>query len=319
MFGRGSWAIFGVRSQSQEMFEAGLAPTSGQVVVVSQSAAVEAAKLEGTPTCGINPYDKPRGDELDPPVMGTTENFRLGPQQFGLWFCINDYEDVTDPKSKQEQNTYELSTKPFKFLKKEEKQQVEAAVKASAVASRKQFPVLIDFVGERVYAFTTKEEEIGLVRELLESLGCVTFHMGWNFGGYDWPQKFLKEVWEGNKFSAAMQSRADDLRRFNADEVEKNEDKMIENIVSGFFSLAELETGQWAGPRRQPKSSCSPAPTHRPNPALAPRSLLHRSLKKPRPSRRLRSLSSILTPTSTRRMKRSRNALTYSPSTSTTR
>lgn len=247
MFGRGSWAIFGVRSQSQEMFEAGLAPTSGQVVVVSQSAAVEAAKLEGTPTCGINPYDKPRGDELDPPVMGTTENFRLGPQQFGLWFCINDYEDVTDPKSKQEQNAYELSTKPFKFLKKEEKQQVEAAVKASAVASRKQFPVLIDFVGERVYAFTTKEEEIGLVRELLESLGCVTFHMGWNFGGYDWPQKFLKEVWEGNKFSAAMQSRADDLRRFNADEVEKNEDKMIENIVSGFFSLAELETGQWAG------------------------------------------------------------------------
>src|SRR5271157_2942466 len=247
MFGRGSWAVFGVRAESQEMFEASLAATSGQVVVVSQSAAVEAAKLEGTPTCGINPYDKPRGDEADPPVMGSTENFRLGPQQFGLWFCINDYEDVTDPKSKQEQQAYELSTKPFKFLKKDEKKQVEAAVKASAVASRKQFPVLIDFVGERVYALTTNEEEIGLVRSLLEELGCVTFHMGWNFGSYDWPQKFLKAVWEGNKFRAAMQSRADDLRRFNADEVEKNEDKMLETIMSGFWSMAELETGQWAG------------------------------------------------------------------------
>jgi hypothetical protein len=154
---------------------------------------------------------------------------------------------VTDPKSKQEQQAYELSEKPFKFLKKDEKKQVEAAVKASAVASRKQFPVLIDFIGERVYAFTTNEEEIGLVRQFLEDLGCSTFHMGWNFGSYDWPQKFLKAVWETNKFRSAMQSRADDLRRFNADEVEKNDDKMLETIMSGFFSMSELETGQWAG------------------------------------------------------------------------
>ena len=247
MFGRGAWAVFGVKAESQAMFEAGLAPSSGQVVVVSQSAAVEAAKLQGTPTCGINPFDKPRGDEADTPVIGNTEDFRLGPQQFGLWFCINDYEDVTDPKSKQEQQSYELATKPFKFLKKEEKLQVEAAVKASAVASRKQFPVLIDFVGERIYAFTTKDEEIGLVRQLLEDLGCVTFHMGWNFGSWDWPQQFIKAVWDSNKFRAQMQSRADDLRRFKKDEVEANEDKMLETIVDGYFSMAELETGQWAG------------------------------------------------------------------------
>jgi hypothetical protein len=247
MFGRGSWAVFGIKAETQQMFEAALASTSAQVVVHSQSAAVDSAKLQGTPTYGVNPFDKPRGDEAEVPVIGSTEDFRLGPQQFGLWFCLNEYEDVTDPKSKQEQQAYELSEKPFKFLKKDEKKQVEAAVKASAVASRKQFPVLIDFIGERVYAFTTNEEEIGLVRQFLEDLGCSTFHMGWNFGSYDWPQKFLKAVWETNKFRSAMQSRADDLRRFNADEVEKNDDKMLETIMSGFFSMSELETGQWAG------------------------------------------------------------------------
>jgi hypothetical protein len=182
-----------------ETFEA---VTPEQFFAISQREAVNLAKKDGVPTAGVNPFSHPRGDELDVPVqVSNAEDIRLGPQQFGFWFCINDYEDVTDPKSKQEQQAYELATKPFKFLKKEEKLQVEAAVKASAVMSRKQFPVLIDFVGERVYALTTTEEEIGLLREILEDkLELETFSMGWNFGSYDWPFKFLKEVWENNKF-----------------------------------------------------------------------------------------------------------------------
>ena len=154
---------------------------------------------------------------------------------------------MTHPKSKQEGIAYEQSSKPFKFLKKEEKALVEEQVAASAVVARKQFPVLIDFVGERVYAETTNVEEIGALRTLLEDLGVKTYNLAWQFGGFDWNAKFLNKIRDGNKFDKQMRDRADELRRFRPDEIEKLDDKMMENIVSNFFALAELETGQWAG------------------------------------------------------------------------
>jgi len=250
MFGRGSWAVFGVRASSREAFERALSPTSARVAMVSQVEARRVALEKQELTVGINGFAYPRGDENaeNPEIaVGTTEDFRLGPQQFGIWFVLNGQEDVTDPKSKQEAISYDTATKPFKFLKKEEKQHVESLVEASAVASRKQFPVLIDFVGERVYAETIDPEEIGSLRSLLSELGAEVFSLSWQFGSPSWPSKFLAKVWEGNKYRAEMSSRADDLQRFHADEIEKLEDKMLESIVSGYFSMAELETGQWAG------------------------------------------------------------------------
>lgn len=251
MFGRGNWAIFGVRKDKQDAFETNLNDAT-TAAAVSQLGALQITRNEEIPAFGINPYDKPRGDEPNtdtglPSPTALTEDFRLGPQQFGFWFVINDYEDVTDPKSKMEGVAYENATKPFKFLNKDEKKHVESLVKATAVASRKQFPVLIDFVGERVYALTTSEEEIGFLRQLLEQLGAETFNLSWQFGGYDWTTKFLNVVQKENKFVREMTSRADDLRRFRPDEIEKLEDKLMESIVSGYFAMSELETGKWAG------------------------------------------------------------------------
>lgn len=246
MFARGSWAMIGVKANSQAKFETSLNdPTISNEV--SQTFAIGVTRNQELPSMGINPFDKPRGDEADTPVSGTTEDYRLGPQQFGFWLVINAYEDVTDPKSKQEGMAYETATKPFKYLKKEEKLHVESLVKASAVVARKQIPVLIDFVGERVYAETTDAEQIGDLRRMLENLGCQTYNLSWQFGGYDWTTKFLKAINDENKFKREMQSRAEDLRRFRADEVEKLEDKLMESVVSSFFALSELETGQWAG------------------------------------------------------------------------
>jgi len=247
MFGRGSWAVFGVRAASQPTFETTfVAPLASDV---SQMTAVRNAKESEIATWGILPYSVPRADE--DPVWSSrvmnVEDLRLGPQQFALWFVLNGFEDVTDPKSKLEGLSYETSAKPYKFLKKPEKEYIESMVKASAVMSRKQFPVLIDFVGERVYAETTNADEIGALRQLLTSLGCEVYSVSWQFGGFDWPEKFLNHVWEGNKFHKEMAERAVELKRFSADEVEKLDDKMMESVVSSFFALSELETGQWAG------------------------------------------------------------------------
>ena len=87
-------------------------------------------------------------------------------------------------------------------------------MKASAVMSRKQFPVLIDFVGERIYAETTDAEEIGALRHLLQSLGAEPISIAWNFGNPDWPSKFLNKVREANNFGKEMADRAEELRRF---------------------------------------------------------------------------------------------------------
>ena len=78
MFGRGSWAVFGVKAASQAVFEASLAPSSS-VPSVSQATAILTTKAEEVPTYGINPYNKPRGDEEENPVQGVTEDYRLGP------------------------------------------------------------------------------------------------------------------------------------------------------------------------------------------------------------------------------------------------
>src|SRR5271167_4095527 len=180
MFARGSWAIFGIRADSEDTFSKSL----DNYADVSQGSAVLKAKADSLPTNGINPFDFPRFDE-GTAVPVDSNSFRLGDHVYGFWFCLNGFEDVTDPKSKQEALAYEHAGKPFKFLKNEEKAHVESLVAASAVASRSQFPVLIDFAEGRVYAETTKAEEIGELRRLLEVMGAVPFNLSWNFGSAD--------------------------------------------------------------------------------------------------------------------------------------
>jgi hypothetical protein len=242
MFARGSWAIFGIRSDSEEAFASSL----DNYASFSQESAVIKAKGDSLPTNGINPFEFPRLDE-GPAQTIDSNSFKLGDNVYGFWFCMNGFEDVTDPKSKQEALAYEHAGKPFKFLKKEEKTHVDSLVAASAVASRTQFVVLIDFLEGRVYAEVTGAEEIGELRRLLELMGAVPYNLTWNFGSPNWVIDFLNKVNETNKFGKAMHDRADELSRFRADEIEKLEDKVLESIVSGYFSMSELETGQWAG------------------------------------------------------------------------
>lgn len=243
MFSRGSWAIFGIRSDSEAAFVENL----NNYADVSQMTALSKAKSDSLPTNGINPFEVPRLDEDSPNQEVTSESFRLGDNVYGFWFCQNGFEDVTDPKSKQEGLSYVNAGKPFKFLKKEEKEHIDSLVAASAVASRSQFPVLIDFAEQRIYAECVKPEEIGELRRMLELMHAVPFNLTWNFGDPNWVTDFLNKVNDTNKFQKPMHDRADELRRFRTDELEKLEDKQLESIVSGYFAMSELETGQWAG------------------------------------------------------------------------
>src|ERR1700676_5492124 len=132
MFARGSWAIFGIKSDSEAAFVKSLddfivpADKVGSITgSINQAAAVQKAKNDNIPTYGINHYDFPRLDGRDALSDITSDAFKLSDYVYGFWFCLNGFEDVTDPKSKQEALAYEHFGKPFKFLKKEEKQHVD--------------------------------------------------------------------------------------------------------------------------------------------------------------------------------------------------
>lgn len=270
LFSRGVWSIFGIRKSSLDAFKANLADPQ-KLVSVSQLVASVRTKFSSAPSYGINPYSEPRKDEdvtnqndlkqlaeqmekeaIDPAFWaeyyGSEDmQFALGDDQFGFWLVINDYEDVTDPKSKQEAHAYRDASKPFKFLSKDEKKAIEASVVASAVPARKQFPVLVDFNSELVFVASGSVDEVSLVRTMIANLGGEDFSLAWQFDGYDWPSRFLAAVKDGNRFGAEMADRAEELSRFRPEEIEKLDDKMMESIVSTYFSMAELDTGIWAG------------------------------------------------------------------------
>ena len=278
LFGKGNWAIFGVKPESLLPFVTTLqAPVN--LFAVSQLKASVITKFLSRPTVGINPFATPRRDEDltdpmviasiakaytddNPPPFGvdqlvdffgaTEEQFRIGSDQqsnyYGFWIVFNDFEDLTDTASKKEQLSYVNVSRPYKFLNKDEKKGIDAHVTATNFIARKQFPVLVDFVEGRVYAATTSAEEIGWVQAVLKQLGAEVFSLRWDFDHFDFPSRFLRAVAEGTKptYEGAMRTRADELTRFTKKEVEKLEDKMMEKVVSTFFAIAELETGQWA-------------------------------------------------------------------------
>lgn len=275
LFGRGQWAVFGVESKTLEAFQKSLNDPA-YAMTASQLTASAVTKFFNKASVGINPFGQPRMDEnvTDPALLsaianfaegqitadefnianealligyGVEEDYALGNNTFGFWMVFNAYDDLSDPNSKKEAISYVNMERPFKFLVKEEKKAVEDTVKAEAVMSRKQFPVLVDFQHERVYVASSNTEEIMAVCDTLTSLGAKPYAMHWDFKGYDWPKEFLNKVAKGTQFAAEMKQRADDLARFRPDEIEKLEDKQMEKIVSNFFALTELETALWAG------------------------------------------------------------------------
>lgn len=167
---------------------------------------------------------------------------------FGFWVVFNDFEDLTDPASKKEQLSYNAVSRPYKFLNTPEKKGVDAQVKATQVTARKQFPVLVDFNLGRVFAETTNTDEIGWVIAILKALGAETFSLRWDFDDISWATKFLTHVAKEMKptIRQAMATRADELTRFSKKEVEKLDDKKMEKIVSSYFAVAPLDTGDEA-------------------------------------------------------------------------
>ena len=280
MFGRGAWAIFGLGRESLEAFRT-ILEDRAIMVTASQLAAAAITRDSKADTVGVNPFSGPRLDEehpLDPgfePELagyagaelaeratalsdeilncggyGCTEaQFRIHPEMpwYGLWAVINEWKDVSDVASIREQGSYRLLERPYKFLPATDKKTVEEATFGINAAMRRQIPVLLDFNDGRVYIENANKELIYRVTVMLRRLGLDVIQVAWKYPRSNWPETILNKLYEQTQHQHEFQKRAEEATRFKPGEIEKLEDRELENIVSNFFSMTQLGTDLWAG------------------------------------------------------------------------
>jgi hypothetical protein len=282
MFGRGTWAIFGLGKESLETFRT-ILEDRAIMVAASQMAASAITRYSSADTIGINPFSGPRLDEehpvgldhepelaryatseleerskvslpaeiLDCEGYGVTEaQFRLHPTipWYGLWAVSNEWKDVSDVASIKEQRSYRLLDRPYKFLQASDKKSVEQDALGITAAVRKQVPVLLDFNDGRVYIENTNMKLIYMITVRLRQLGVEIIPVAWTYPGRpNWPAEILNRLYENTEYQRDFQKRAEEATRFKASEIEKLEDRGLESIVANYFSMTQLPSDLWIG------------------------------------------------------------------------
>lgn len=281
MFGRGTWAIFGLGKESVETFRTFLEDRA-VMVAASQMAASAITRYSSADTIGINPFSGPRLDEehpvgsdhepelagyatsepeersnltLSPEILecqgyGATEaQFRIHPTMpwYGLWAVLNEWKDVSDVASIKEQRSYRLLDRPYKFLQASDRKSVDQDTLGATAAVRKQVPVLLDFQGGRVYIENTNKKLIYMITVRLRQLGVEIIPVAWTYPRPNWPSEILSRLYEDTQYQRDFQKRAEEATRFKASEIEKLEDREVESIVANYFSMTQLPSDLWIG------------------------------------------------------------------------
>jgi hypothetical protein len=281
MFGRGSWAIIGLAKESLDAFRTNLEDRMA-MAASSQMAASAITRQFGLDALGINPFSAPRLDEenqlgpehqeelsrfatLDQEARSkhsltaeifecegygfTVEQFQLHTTMpwYGLWAVWNEWKHVTDLPSVKEQRSYVLLERPYRFLQTTDKKTVDQETLGGTAAVRKQVPVLLDFNEGRVYIESTNKKLIYAVIVRLQQLGAEIIPVAWTYRQPNWPEEILNKLYEGTQYRDDFVKRADEAKRFKANEIEKLEDRELESIVANYFSMTQLPSDFWCG------------------------------------------------------------------------
>ncbi len=281
MFGRGNWAIVGLVKESLEAFRISLENQS-RMAASSQMAASAVARLYGADALGINPYSAPRLDEeqeltqeqkaelarhaiaeqengadenlpagiLDGQGYGRSEeSYQIHPTLpwYGLWAVSNEWKKASDLPSIKEQQSYVLLERPYRFLQATDKKTVDQETLNATAIVRAQVPVLLDFNEGRVYIESTNKKLIHSIIVRLCQLGAEIIPVAWSYGAPNWTEAILNRLYEKTQYGDDFAKRAEEAKRFKANEIEKLEDRELEAIVARFFSMTELPGGIWVG------------------------------------------------------------------------
>lgn len=281
MFGRGNWAIVGLAKESLEGFRLSL-ENRAAMAAASQMAGGSIAGQLGTDALGINPYSAPRLDEeqtlsaehqaelvryavasretddegsLPAEVLDCTayafsaERFQLHGKLpwFGLWAVSNEWKKASDLPSIKEQKSYVSLERPYRFLQATDKRTVDQDTLGATTIVRTQVPVLLDFNEGRVYIENTNKKLIYSIIVRLQQLGCDILPVAWTYYQPNWIEEILNKLYEDTHYGEDFMKRAEEAKRFKANEIEKLDDRDLEAIVSNFYSMTPLAGELWAG------------------------------------------------------------------------
>ena len=281
MFGRGTWAILGLAKESLEAFRTSLEDRT-VMAGCSQLAAVAVTRQFSCDAFGFNPFRSPRLDDeypialehqealaqyaiteheessddtlpaevLDCAGYGFTEaQFQLHATMpwYGLWAVSNEWKDVSDLASVREQRSYALLERPYRFLQALDKKSVDQDTLGVTAAVRKQVPVLLDFNEGRVYIEASDQKLIYAIVVGLQQLGAVIIRVAWTYSHPNWTAEILNRLYANTQYQDDFIRRADEATRFKAKDIEKLEDRELESIVAGFFSMTQMVTDLWVG------------------------------------------------------------------------
>ena len=166
---------------------------------------------------------------------------------YGLWAVSNEWKDVSDLASVREQRSYVLLERPYRFLDAIDKKSVDQDTLGVTAAVRKQVPVLLDFNEGRVYIESGDQKLIYAIVVRLQQLGAGIVRVAWTYSHPNWTAEILNRLYAGTQFQDDFVKRADEATRFKAKEIEKLEDRELESIVAGFFSMTQLASDLWVG------------------------------------------------------------------------
>ena len=166
---------------------------------------------------------------------------------YGLWAVSNEWKDVSDLASVREQRSYVLLERPYRFLQAIDKKSVDQETLGVTASVRKQVPVLLDFNEGRVYIESGDQKVIYAIVVRLRKLGAGIIRVAWTYSHPNWTTEILNRLYAGTQYQDDFIRRADEATRFKPKEIEKLEDRELESIVAGFFSMTQLASDLWVG------------------------------------------------------------------------
>jgi len=273
--------VVGLVKESLESFQLTL-QNPAKMAACSQLAAAAIGRLYGADSLGFNPFSDPRLDEeqeltleqktelsqfslaeqeegskqaLPAEILEGTgygrgaERFQVNPgfPWFGFWAVSNEWKKTADLPSIKEQKSYIALERPYRFLQSIDRKTVDQETENATAMIRKQVPVLVDFNEGRIYIESTDKKLIYAIIVRLSQMGAEIIPVAWSYGAHNWTEKILNRLYDKTSYGDEFVKRAEELKRFRENEIEKLEDREMEAIVSKYFSMTELATGLWIG------------------------------------------------------------------------
>ena len=233
MFGKTNFSVIALNSDNEQAFKDLLVefndPAHNLVAIDAD------LRINGGQAIGLSSYEFPLGDSED--VL----DCEISTGVYGCWYTKLEETTLQDSRILQEHLSYMYYYSPFKFLPKEQKEDIlDMMSKEPKTLERTTAPMILDFNTGYLWVSSTSKLLLTDIREFLAEKGVETHPVVFDFGTNDWPRQVLNKVAEGELYLDDFAKRAEDVKATgDPKSVEPHEDAQVEKLLKKYFRCAE--------------------------------------------------------------------------------